>query len=545
MVDMSFDVVCVGAGNKNLAFACWATKYGGLSVAMFEERHEAGAGWSSEESPAPGFLADHCSHIHGAGMHHGLLFEDFPEIAEMAGFSTHPVFAATIFEEDHTWIGRYGYKEDPTQEKTAKMIARYSEKDAETYLWLCDKMNKYWAPALFEAAWSLPKSFDEPDAIDMLMRNPESGFKPEWASMTTVQVVAELFESIEVQIMFLRVGQSSGPMPDEPGMALLSMATFMQPDIMVHRGGTHNMTHVCSREIQKNGGKIFLNSRVEKILVEDGKATGVLLADGTEVEAKVAVVSGANAQDLVLELTGPEYWSPAIVKGIKNLQSHMDCISWYTWALQDQPEYKAEAFNHDCHFAAYVCMGKKDIDYILNEVSRRRKGLWPDPDNFNLVVNNWSIADPTLAPPGKASVLTEQYVLPATAYSDKEWKEIEKRHADEIIRFWGRYASNINWDNVIGYVPVTPYFTVKHSRSYAPSGAWTSLNVSANQMGKNRPIPELANISKFPIKNLYPASVCWGGYVVGATCNQGYQVYKILADLHGLRKPWEEKGRPF
>ena len=67
MADTSFDVVCVGAGNKNLAFASWAAKYGGLSVGMFEERHEAGAGWSSEESPSPGFLSQ-ARHSIGDGL---------------------------------------------------------------------------------------------------------------------------------------------------------------------------------------------------------------------------------------------------------------------------------------------------------------------------------------------------------------------------------------------------------------------------------------------------------------------------------------------
>ncbi len=49
----------------------------------------------------------------------------------------------------------------------------------------------------------------------------------------------------------------------------------------------------------------------------------------------------------------------------------------------------------------------------------------------------------------------------------------------------------------------------------------------------------LANISKFPIKNLYPRSVSWGRFAVGATCHQGYQANKVLADLHDLGKPWE------
>ncbi len=545
MADMSYDIVCVGAGNKNLAFACWATKYGGLSVGMFEERHEAGAGWSSEESPAPGFVADHCSHIHGRDMHHGPLMEDFPEIDEMAEHSNHPLFAAMLFAEDDTWIGRYGFGADPTQEKTYASIAKFSQKDADTYMSLLPKLGQFWAPALFMAAWDITKGPDEPDAIELTSRNPEAQILPGWLEMSPLELVNGLFESPELKMMILRVGQAAGAPVEASGMALLGLCSFLQPDPMIHRGGAHNMAHCCSRVIQQNGGKIFTNHSVEKILIENGRAIGVRLTDGTEVKAKMAVVSGANAEQLVIELTGPEHWSPEIVEGVKNLKSGMNCISWYTWALNEQPIYKAEAFNPDCRKSAYVCMGRKDIHYLLDEVANRRKGRWPEADKLNLVANNWSIVEPSLAPPGKASVLTEQYVLPATAYSDREWQEVAKRHADEIIQFWGRYTTNVSWDNVIGYVPVTPYFTIQHSRSYLPSGAWTTLDTTADQMGKNRPIPQLSDLTNFPIKNLYPASSCWGGYVTGGTCHQGYHVYKILANRHGLRKPWEEKGRPF
>ena len=61
MADKSFDVVIVGGGNKALVAGMYLQKYGGLSVGIFEERHELGGGWSSEESPAPGFIADHHS----------------------------------------------------------------------------------------------------------------------------------------------------------------------------------------------------------------------------------------------------------------------------------------------------------------------------------------------------------------------------------------------------------------------------------------------------------------------------------------------------
>ena len=61
MADKTYDVVIVGGGNKSLVTAMYLTKYGGLSVGMFEERHELGSGWSSEE-PSPGWGGNTCSH---------------------------------------------------------------------------------------------------------------------------------------------------------------------------------------------------------------------------------------------------------------------------------------------------------------------------------------------------------------------------------------------------------------------------------------------------------------------------------------------------
>jgi hypothetical protein len=42
MADVSFDVVCIGAGNKNLAFGCWASKYGGSANLRAHSRMSRG-----------------------------------------------------------------------------------------------------------------------------------------------------------------------------------------------------------------------------------------------------------------------------------------------------------------------------------------------------------------------------------------------------------------------------------------------------------------------------------------------------------------------
>jgi phytoene dehydrogenase-like protein len=42
MADKTFDAVIVGGGNKALLLALYLIKYGGMSVGIFERRHEVG-----------------------------------------------------------------------------------------------------------------------------------------------------------------------------------------------------------------------------------------------------------------------------------------------------------------------------------------------------------------------------------------------------------------------------------------------------------------------------------------------------------------------
>ena len=84
MADASYDALIVGGGNKGLVVAMYLAKYGGMDVAVLERRHEAGGGWSTDEGPAPGFLADY--HATGIGSTYNIPLEwDFPQWKELAG----------------------------------------------------------------------------------------------------------------------------------------------------------------------------------------------------------------------------------------------------------------------------------------------------------------------------------------------------------------------------------------------------------------------------------------------------------------------------
>lgn len=65
------------------------------------------------------------------------------------------------------------------------------------------------------------------------------------------------------------------------------------------KGGAKSIINALVRGIEKRGGKIFLNSHVEKINIESGKATGITLAKGNKIiAAKKGVVSNLSVWDL-------------------------------------------------------------------------------------------------------------------------------------------------------------------------------------------------------------------------------------------------------
>ncbi len=67
---------------------------------------------------------------------------------------------------------------------------------------------------------------------------------------------------------------------------------YLRPCLFV--GGAHSLAHAMYKVFTESGGKSFTKCKVNKILVKNGKAKGIRLSDGTEIEAKKLVLSGAS-----------------------------------------------------------------------------------------------------------------------------------------------------------------------------------------------------------------------------------------------------------
>ncbi|MDY6862385.1 MAG: NAD(P)-binding protein, partial [Thermodesulfobacteriota bacterium] len=242
MPDLTFDAVIIGGGNKALVTAMYLTKYGGMRVAIFEERHELGGGWSTEE-PVPGFMANTCSHVHFYN-YHIPVYQDIPEWENYGARYTHTKGSIAIaYEEDDTCFVMYNSKADADQEMTAREIARYSKKDAETWLRIWEKCEKYWRPAIDEWMWTPAQPLGVPDAMDRLLQNPDAGIDPLWMFMSPIQVYKDVFESPEMQHAFARGNQSWGFQTDLAGAGLgaLLFIPYTLPLQCFVVGGSHQL----------------------------------------------------------------------------------------------------------------------------------------------------------------------------------------------------------------------------------------------------------------------------------------------------------------
>ena len=91
------------------------------------------------------------------------------------------------------------------------------------------------------------------------------------------------------------------------------------------RGGGFAIPRAFVRALKRAGGEIRLNTPVARILLENGRAMGVLLADGTEIRAR-HVISNADPEVTFGKLIGREHLSG-------RLRRKLDRVTYSTSAL--------------------------------------------------------------------------------------------------------------------------------------------------------------------------------------------------------------------
>lgn len=89
----------------------------------------------------------------------------------------------------------------------------------------------------------------------------------------------------------------------------------------IPRGGVGRLAEILADVVREAGGEIRCDAGVERVLVVNGRACGVVLDGGDEVRAR-AVGSSADPRRTFLELVGPIELEPGFVRDIDNVRMH-------------------------------------------------------------------------------------------------------------------------------------------------------------------------------------------------------------------------------
>jgi phytoene dehydrogenase-like protein len=371
-----------------------------------------------------------------------------------------------------------------------------------------------------------------------------AGVDPDALVLTSPHIrnAREMWESKELQYCHLRLVLAGAIDVNSPGEGSLTFGIAgIMPQISFVPGGTHQVAHAAHKILVRDGCKFFTHCEVDKVIIENGTATGIRLTDGTEIKARKLVVSTLNPNQLCFDLIGREHIPERMARRLELLDTSFGCLMWYTFALHEAPKYEAAAFNPDINDCFWLALAEdNDPMHISRECYWGRLDRFPPIEDYCPTVWCHSVVDPTYAPPGKHTANNEQLGPRATAHTEREWLEIKKRYAEELISIWQKHAPNMTWDNIIGYDPNTPYDNLR-MKNLAPHGTMALLDRDAHHIEDKRPIPELAN-HRTPIKSLYATGASWH---VGANsgASESYNCYKIIAKDMGLGKPWEEPGK--
>ena len=129
-------------------------------------------------------------------------------------------------------------------------------------------------------------------------------------SMTTRELFEQFFpgRSDVVRLLMEPIAYANGSTLDDPAITYgIVFSNFMSKGVYIFQGGTDLLIRLMRRELKSNGVDVRHSVQVDRIVVENGRVTGVI-ANGTLVGCG-GVLSNANLKTTIEKLVGLDQFS--------------------------------------------------------------------------------------------------------------------------------------------------------------------------------------------------------------------------------------------
>ncbi|MBX7159263.1 MAG: NAD(P)/FAD-dependent oxidoreductase [Acidimicrobiia bacterium] len=539
-MDSRYDFVIVGGGHNGMTLAAYLSK-SGYSVCVLESRLEIGGAQENAE-PRPGFRIDPHASVLYAGAAPGMEQLELWKYGYRMSYWSQYGMGLTSDNRAFMSGNRWTYKE------AAETLRPFSERDADIWAGMMGFIFPHLKDILRSTFWTPPYPVDldveQKDLPWVKTWNEASGgaLPASFFEGSLVDVADELFEFGGLKAMMGIGAWYSGAAPTWDGMAPQAMGSFLLNSYAsgAPKGGMHTYAHAIARCAIAHGARVLVNCPVEEIVIQDGRARGVVLADGSAAAGKTiwadkAVVSAVDVQQTFENLVGPKHVGPGFMQNVKDISLKGGSLYVLHVVCRELPKFIGQAQEVvDQHgypgSVLYPCDDWDSITKQMREVYSRKKTPTGPENIAPLPVLMPTTYDHTRAPDGY-HVLSPIYIeLPPPEYhvdgpeADNALKEQIKR---EMLDMLEGLAPNMTGDNIVEVYANTPRDSEFRNAGLV-GGNWYATRHCEDQWWTQRPLPELSRY-RTPVEDLY---LCHQTSFPGGLCLMAvaYNLMHILID---------------
>jgi phytoene dehydrogenase-like protein len=445
-VPSQYDVLIIGGGHNGLVCAAYLAA-AGLKVIVLERRHVVGGAAVTEEFH-PGFRNSVAAYTVSL-LHPRIIRElDLPQ------------HGLRIVERE---VGNFLPTEDGRYlcsggDRTYSEVARFSQKDAERLAEYAERLEVMAAvlrdllletpPNLVEGSWyealtqwlSAARVGRRIAKLDLAMRQQLLTL----LSASAGDYLDGWFESDPIKAVYGFDGiVGNYASPYSPGSAYVLLHHVFgevngKRGVWGHAiGGMGAITQAMARCAMSRGVEIRVNAAVREVIVEEGRAVGVVTADGERLEA-TAIVSNLNPRLLYTQLMRAEDVPAEFNRHMHRWRCGSGTFRMNV-ALSELPDFTCLPGRQRApHHTAGIILAPT-LRYMEQAYFDARSQGWSKRPIVEMLIP--STLDDSLAPPGQhVASLFCQHVAP-TLPNGESWDAHRERVADLVI------------DTVTGYAP--------------------------------------------------------------------------------------------
>lgn len=514
-MNTEYDAIVVGAGHNGLVSALRLADKKGWKVLVLEKSDRPGGASKSGEVTEPDFTHDLFAMNIGLFMG-SQFFQEYGDEMQEYGFK--PVVNdksyASVFP-DGTGIRAY-----QNRKQMYKSIAYNSTHD--TYAWkemndYFDKTSPHFMPLMQMELPSLKAGRQAFKAYNKLKMNGVIELGSQLLK-TPREFVDYWFENEKVKSMIIPWGFHLDFAPDVSNGAVfpfLESILNQRNGMAFSKGGIQVMVDSIVKMIESRSGEVRTDTAVERIHVQDGKAQGVVLENGTRINAKKAVIGNVTPTQMVDQLIDRDELPGRYLKKADSYQYGPGTMMIHL-SLDAPLQWRAgEAYSE----FAYIHIGPYVEDLSRTYTQAMNGEL---PDSPLLVVGQPDTIDDSRSPEGKATLWIQVRALPSEVKSDSlneikpnDWGKIKETYADRVIDKLSQYAPNVK--KVIRKRSVYSPIDLEKDNPNLVGGDSVSGSHHMFQNYVFRPLPSYSKYNT-PIKQLYQVGAAtWPGGGLNAT----------------------------